>query len=79
MADGYKPPPNWGCIVVFIVGVPLLLSILLVAALNAGGCEGVMPPCHRNHAPILAVFAVALIVCFGLAWIINTLLDRFRS
>ncbi len=79
MANGYKPPRNWGCIIAFITVVPLLLLILLVVILNSGGCEGVMTPCHRDQSPLLAVFAVALISCFGLAWFINALLDRFRS
>ena len=79
MSGRYQLKRDWGCIVAFIVGMPLLSLVLLVGAMSGGGCEGRQPPCTGNYTPMWVCLGVVLGSVFVLGWAIDRLVGWLRS
>ena len=78
MADKYKSPRNWGCFIALAIGLPLLVVVLVSAVLEGGRCEGMGPNCRPGGPPYRLIFLAIIIGSFGLAWGLNTLINRPR-
>jgi len=76
MAEGYKPPRNWGCLIAFVIGLPLLCVAMISAVLDGGRCEGMGPDCRPGGPDPRLVFLAIVIGSFALAWGLNTLINR---
>ena len=78
VAEGYKPPRNWGCLIAFVIGLPLLFGALVSAVLDGGRCEGMGPNCRPGGPPYGLIFLAIIIGSFGLAWGLDTFINRPR-
>ena len=76
MADKYKPPRAWGCLVALAIGLPLLFAALVFMGLDGGRCEGIGPNCRPGGPPYGLIFLGIIIGSFTLAWVLNNRINR---
>ena len=78
MAERYRSPSNWGCVLAFAVGFPMLLVALLFAVLDSGRCETKGPDCHIGGPPYGMIWLGIVAGSFCLAWALNARMKRRR-